>query len=67
MSVDVEMFNPRRWKYEDRLRLLFATAFGAVIGFTTDYFPGDLELNTLGALVGAVVFGAAFYSYRAFW
>jgi len=67
MSVDVEMLNPRKWKYEDRLRLLFAAAFGAVLGFTTDYFPGDVELNTLWALVGAVVAGGAFYCYRALW
>ena len=27
------MLDPRKWKYEDRLRLLFAAAFGAVLGF----------------------------------
>ena len=37
------MLNPLKWKYEDRLRLLFATAFGAALGFTL--FPGFGALN----------------------
>jgi len=54
------------WKYEDRLGLLFAAAFGAVLGFTTDYFPEDLWFNMLCALIGAVLVGGAFYCHRAF-
>ena len=60
------MPDPRKWKYEDQLRLLFAAAFGAVLGFTTDYFPEDLWFNMLCALIGAVLVGGAFYCYRAF-
>jgi hypothetical protein len=49
------------------LRLLISAVLGALLGFTNGYFPGDLKLNTLGAVVGAVVVGGAFYCYRAFW
>jgi hypothetical protein len=56
------MLNPRDWKYEDRLRLLFAAAFGALLGFTNGYSHGNLVV----AHVGAVVVGGAFYCYRAF-
>jgi hypothetical protein len=58
------MFNPRKWKYVDRVRLLFATAFGALLGFTNGYSHG--WFNLLWALVGAVVVGGLFYCYRAF-
>jgi hypothetical protein len=27
------MLNPLKWKYEDQARLLFAAAFGALLGF----------------------------------
>ena len=47
------MLNPLKWKYEDRLRLLFATVFGALLGFTNGYSHG--WFNILWALVGAVV------------
>ena len=58
------MLDPRDWKYEDRLRLLFAAAFGALFGFTNGYSHGWFSL--LVALIGAVVVGGAFYCYRAF-
>jgi hypothetical protein len=58
------MLDPRDWKYEDRLRLLFAAAFGALLGFTNGYSHGWFSL--LVALIGAVVVGGAFYCYRAF-
>jgi uncharacterized membrane protein len=61
------MLDPRKWEYLDRLRLLISAALGALLGFTNGYFPGDLKSNTLGAVVGAVVVGGAFYCYRAFW
>jgi nucleotidyltransferase/DNA polymerase involved in DNA repair len=56
------MLNPRKWKYEDRLRLLFATAFGAALGFTNGYSHG--WFNILWALVGAVVVGGHFQDYQ---
>ena len=58
------MLNPLKWKYEDRVRLLIATAFGALFGFTNGYSHG--WFNILWALVGAVVVGGAVYCYRAF-
>jgi hypothetical protein len=58
------MLDPRKWKHEDRLRLLFAAAIGALVGFTNG--SGDLWFNVFCALVGAVIVGAAFYCYRAF-
>jgi len=58
------MLDPRDWKHEDRLRLLFAAAFGALLGFTNGYSHGWFSL--LVALIGAVVVGGAFYCYRAF-
>jgi hypothetical protein len=58
------MLDPRDWKYEDRLRLVFAAAFGALLGFTNGYSHGWFSL--LVALIGAVVVGGAFYCYRAF-
>jgi len=51
------MLDPRKWKYEDRLGLLFAAAFGAVLGFTTDYFPEDLWFNMLCAFSGSTARG----------
>jgi hypothetical protein len=60
---NVTMLNPLKWKYEDRLRLLFAAGFGALLGLTTDYFPQDVWLNMLCALIGAVVVAGAFYCY----
>ena len=58
------MLNPREWKYVDRVRLLFAAAFGALLGFTNGCSHG--WFNLLWAFVGAVVVGGAFYCYRAF-
>jgi hypothetical protein len=58
------MFNPRKCEYVDRVRLLFATAFGALLGFTNGYSDG--WFNLFWALVGAVVVGGLFYCYRAF-
>ena len=60
------MLNPLRWKFEDRVRLILAAGFGALVGFVTDYLPGDLWFNILCALAGAVLVGGAFYCYRAF-
>jgi hypothetical protein len=57
------MLDPRKWEYVDRLRLLIAAAFGALLGFTNGYSHG--WFNILWALVGAVVVGGAFYCYRA--
>ena len=57
------MLDPRDWKYEDRLRLLFAAAFGALLGFTNGYSHG--WFNLLWALIGAVLVGGWFYYYRA--
>jgi fatty acid desaturase len=64
---DAAMLNPLNWKHEDRVRLLFAAGLGALVGFATDYFPGDLWFNILCALVGAVLVAGAYYCYRAFW
>jgi hypothetical protein len=58
------MLNPHKWKHVDQARLLFAAAFGALLGFTTG--SGDVWFNILGALIGAVVVAGAFYCYRAF-
>jgi uncharacterized membrane protein YeaQ/YmgE (transglycosylase-associated protein family) len=60
------MLNPRKWKHEDRVGLLIACAFGAVIGIALGYSPGHEWFNILWAFIGAVVVGAAVYSYRAF-
>jgi len=49
------MLNLLKWQREDRLRLLFAAGFGALVGFATDYLPGDVWFNILCALLGAVV------------
>jgi len=58
------MRNPLKWERVDQARLLFATAFGALLGFTNGYSHG--WFNLLWALVGAVVVGGAFCCYRAF-
>jgi hypothetical protein len=58
------MLNPLKWKHVDQARLLFAAAFGALLGFTTG--TGELWFNILGALIGAVLVGGWFYYYRAF-
>jgi len=38
------MLDPRDWKYEHRLRLLIAAAFGALLGFTHGYSHGSFNL-----------------------
>ena len=58
------MLDPRKWEYVDRLRLLIAVVFGAMLGFTNGYSHG--WFSALVALVGAVVVAGAFYCYRAF-
>ena len=58
------MLNPLKWKRVDQARLLFAVAFGALLGFTAG--SRDLWFNILGALIGAVLVGGWFYYYRAF-
>jgi hypothetical protein len=67
LVVEQAMLNPLGWKDENRLRLLFVSGFGALVGFATDYLPGDLWFNLLRALIGAVVVCGAFYCYQAFW
>jgi hypothetical protein len=58
------MLDPRKWEYVDRLRLLIAVVFGAMLGFTNGYSHG--WFSALVALVGAVVVAGAFYCYRVF-
>ena len=58
--------NPLKWKYEDQVGLITATAFGATFGLASGYSPGQGLFNVLWALIGAVVVGGAFYCYRAF-
>jgi hypothetical protein len=58
------MLDPRKWEYVDRLRLLIAAAFGALLGLTNGYSHG--WFSVLVALIGAVVVAGAFYCYRAF-
>jgi hypothetical protein len=58
------MFNPLKWKQIDQARLLIATAFGALLGFTNG--SGNVWFNLLWTLVGAVFIGGAFYCFRAF-
>jgi uncharacterized membrane protein YeaQ/YmgE (transglycosylase-associated protein family) len=60
------MLNPLKWKYEDQVGLIVATAFGAVLGLAIGYSPGHVWFNLLWALIGAVVVGGAVYCYRAF-
>ena len=58
------MLDPRKWEYVDRLRLLIAAAFGAMLGFTNGYSHG--WFSVIVALIGTVVVAGAFYCYRAF-
>jgi len=58
------MLNPLKWEFVDRVRLLFAIAFGALLGFGNGYSHGWLSI--LWALVGALLVGGWFYYYRAF-
>jgi hypothetical protein len=58
------MFNPLKWEHVDRVRLLFAAAFGALLGFASAHSHG--WLNLLWALIGAVVVSGAFYCLRVF-
>jgi hypothetical protein len=58
------MFNPLKWEYVDQVRLLFAAAFGALLGFANGYSYG--WFNLLWALIGAVVVSGAFYCLRVF-
>jgi uncharacterized membrane protein YeaQ/YmgE (transglycosylase-associated protein family) len=60
------MLNPLKWKYEDQVGLIVATAFGALLGFVNGYAPGHEWHNLLWAVIGAVVVGGAVYCYRAF-
>jgi hypothetical protein len=53
------MLNPLKWKYEDQARLLFAAAFGALLGFAS----GD---SLLWALIFAVVVSGAIYYLQVF-
>jgi hypothetical protein len=57
------MFNPLKWEHVDQVRLLFAAAFGALLGFASAHSHG---FNLLWALIGAVVVSGAFYCFRAF-
>jgi drug/metabolite transporter (DMT)-like permease len=52
------MLNPLKWKRVDQARLLFAVAFGALLGFTAG--SRDLWFNILCALVGAVLWAGGF-------
>ena len=55
------MFNPLKWERLDRARLLFAAAFGALLGgFANGRF------NLLWALIGAVLVSGAIYCLRVF-
>jgi hypothetical protein len=36
------MLNPLKWKYEDQVGLLVATAFEAALGLATAYSPGHV-------------------------
>jgi len=33
------MLNPLKWKYEDQVGLIIATAFGALLGLADGYAP----------------------------
>ena len=60
------MLNPLKWKHEDRVGLLVATAFGAALGLAIGYSPGQEWFNIFWALGGVVIVGGAVYCYRAF-
>jgi hypothetical protein len=53
------MFNPLKWERVDRARLLFAAAFGALLG---GFANGRFDL--LWALIGAVIVSGAIYCLR---
>jgi uncharacterized membrane protein YeaQ/YmgE (transglycosylase-associated protein family) len=55
------MLNPLKWKYQDQVGLITATAFGALLGLVNGYSPGHVWFNLLWALIGAVVVGGAVY------
>jgi hypothetical protein len=38
------MFNPVKWERVDQARLLFAAAFGALLGFANGYSHGRFNL-----------------------
>ena len=59
------MLNPLKWKYEDQVGLIIATAFGALLGLVNGYSPGHEWFNLLWALVGAVIVGGLVYYHRA--
>ena len=67
------MLNPLKWERVDQARLLFAMAFGALLGFTSGSSSlgrfasgsGGVWFNLLCALIGAVLVGGWFYYYRA--
>jgi hypothetical protein len=49
----------------DRIELLVAASFGAVLGFVTCYVAGKPLFGVLiWELIGAVVVAGAFYCYR---
>jgi hypothetical protein len=58
------MLDPRKWEYADRVRLLIAAVFGALLGFTNGYSSG--WFNLFWALAGAVAVSGAFYCFRVF-
>ena len=60
------MLNPLKWKYEDQVGLIIASAFGALLALANGYSPGHEWSNLLWAVVGEVVVGGAFYCDRAF-
>ena len=60
------MLNPLKWKYEDQVGLIIATAFGALLGLAIGYSPGHEPLNALLALIGAIVVGGIVYCLRSF-
>ena len=41
------MLNPLKWKYEDQVGLITATAFGATLGLASGYSPGQGWFNAL--------------------
>jgi hypothetical protein len=49
------MLNPLKWKYEDRVGLITATAFGAAVGIATGYSPEQGWFNLLWALGGIIL------------
>src|SRR5437879_6225227 len=75
------MLNPLDWKPEHRAGMAVASAAGAVVSIVVGYANNDWRLRRAGfsywlshypadvlmwAIVGALVVGAAVYSYRVF-